>query len=118
MPAPNLASRYLIKEWFCRSLTSAQCHHFRVVSSAVLSHIRLQGIGMPREALSHDIPSPGNDKVIFVTHPADGLDNLRFIVFYDFNPLELLPNNTQFRWQSTSPHIALTMPNEKQKFAM
>lgn len=118
MPAPNLASCYLIQRWFCRSLTSAQCHHFRVISSAVLSHIRPQGIGKPRETLSYDIPSPGNDKVIFVTHPANSLDYLRLIVFYDFDPFELLPSNTQLRWQSASPHVALTMPNEKQKFAM
>lgn len=118
MSAPNSASWHLSQGWFSRSLTSAQCHHFRVVSSAVVSHIRLQGIEKPREALSHDIPLPGNDKVIFVTHPADSLDDLRLIVLYDFNSLELLSSNTQSRWQSASPHIALTMPNEKQKFAM
>lgn len=33
---------------------------------------------------------PGDDKVVAVTHPANGFDDLRFVVFNDFNPLEIL----------------------------
>lgn len=39
------------------------------------------------------ILSPGYDKVIFVTHPADSLDNFGLIVLYDFNPFKLLSGN-------------------------
>lgn len=40
--------------------------------------------------MSHSIVSPGDNEVIFVTHPPDGFDNLTLIVFDDFNPLQLL----------------------------
>ena len=77
----------------CRSLTSAQCHHFRVVLSAAVS-MRIPGIGKSKCVLARHLSSPGYDKVIFFTHPADSLDDLRLIVLYDFNPLELLSSNT------------------------
>lgn len=82
--------------------------------------MRFQALGRPdRSVLSQDLSSPGNDKVIFVTHPADGLDDLRLIVLYDFNSFELLSSsNTQLSSQGLRPQTALTMPNEKQKFAI
>lgn len=33
---------------------------------------------------------PGDDKVVAVAHPANGLDDLRFVVFNDFDPLQIL----------------------------
>lgn len=81
--------------------------------------MRFQALGrLDRSVLAQDLSSPGNDKIIFVAHPADSFDDLRLIVLYDFNPLELLSSNTQPSSQSPRPQTALTMPNEKQKFAI
>ena len=64
----------------------------RLVSGSVFCG--LKGLGVSMYGLLRYLLSPGYDKVIFVTHPADSLDNLGLIVLYDFNPFKLLSGNT------------------------
>lgn len=39
--------------------------------------------------------SPSNDKVISIAHAADSLDDFGLVVFNNFDPFELLPEENQ-----------------------
>jgi hypothetical protein len=60
---------------------------------------------------------PCDHKVITITHPADGFDNLALIIGNDFNPLEVLQFSVRFFLAVCSLGEPLTMPSEKHHLA-
>ena len=60
---------------------------------------------------------PRDDKVVVVAHPADGLDDLGFVILDDFDSLEALEGMSVHHHLGPSRTVH-TIPSEKHHLAM